>query len=96
MGGQVNDRSGDSPSRDASTTIELGRFGRHRWWRAGTDLVELSPSASGWDVQVRRRSWNDVPLDMDGHFDDEAEAIVWCEKMVRVLARDLEDTKTIQ
>jgi hypothetical protein len=91
MGDLVNNQSGDYLPHDADTTIEPGEFGRHRWWRVGTDRVELSPSASGWDVRVQQRGWDDVTLKVDGHFGDEAEAIAWCEKMAEVLARDLAD-----
>jgi hypothetical protein len=76
---------------DLSSRIKTGVSGRTRWWAVGGDRVELRRPGSGWAVRVRRADWNGVPLDVDGHFGTESEAVAWCEKMANVLAEDQED-----
>jgi hypothetical protein len=77
---------GDLPPR-----IKTGASCQWRWWAVGSDRVELRPANSGWAARVRRADWDGVPLDVDGHFGTESEAVAWCEKMAEVLADDLDD-----
>jgi hypothetical protein len=71
--------------------IEIGRHRDLRWWRVGGDRVELFPGPSGWSARVRRAGWGGTPLDLDGHFAGEAEALAWFRRVAEVLASDLED-----
>ena len=80
-----------TPLLNLATRVQSGRHGERRWWRVGADCVELSTTTTGWDARVRRADWGGLPLDLNGHFADEAEALAWCERMADVLARDAED-----
>ena len=82
--------AGVSPPSSAPR-IQSGRDDDRKWWRVGADSVELSPTSNGLHAQVRRADWGGLPLDLDGQFADEAEALAWCERMADVLARDAED-----
>ena len=71
--------------------IEAGGSADRRWWKVGSDRVELARAATGWTARVLRAGWGGVPLDVDGHFGEEAEAVAWCHRMALVLAHDLAD-----
>jgi hypothetical protein len=70
---------------------EPGRTRKVRRWLVGTDRVELIGEGKRWSARVVRADWGGANLVVDGRFGDEALAIVWCEKMAKVLAADLED-----
>jgi hypothetical protein len=71
--------------------VEAGRQGERRWWRVGADRVELAPAGATWQARVHRAGWEGLPLDLDGQFADEPEAVAWCQRMADVLARDADD-----
>jgi hypothetical protein len=74
-----------------SPRIEAGRSGGRRWWEVAGDRVELEPAPTGWTARVRRGAWDGVPLEVNGRFGIEAEAVAWCEKMAAMLVREHED-----
>jgi hypothetical protein len=71
--------------------FKAGRQGERRWWEIGADRVELRPVRAGWHARVHRAGWGGLPLDLDGQFANESEAVAWCQRMADVLARDADD-----
>jgi hypothetical protein len=76
---------------DLPPGIKTGGSGQRRWWVVGGDRVEMWQAGSGWAAKVWRAGWDGVPLEVDGLFGDESEAVAWCKKMAEALAEDQED-----
>jgi hypothetical protein len=84
------DRFESGGAKDVDEIQQPGHPGRHLW-RVGGDRIELAPDGAGWTAWVSRAGWGGLPLVIDSHFGSEAEAVAWCERMVRTLAADLKD-----
>lgn len=86
----TGEHAGSAGGRDHGPGSEQERF---RCWRVGSDRVELVASAGSWSVRVVRSGWGGLALEADRLFASEVEACAWCERMARVLERDLEDER---
>lgn len=68
--------------------FQSGPDGPEIVWRVGESSVVAFPTTEGWSVRVHRPEWGSQPLEFLDRFENQDDAVAWCEKIASVLTRD--------